>query len=65
MEVVYFEGAIVGLAQRIPCRVSAFRITTGENWTDSEHAIVEDAKTDTLPDCLASAETGESVLPLR
>jgi hypothetical protein len=49
-EVVYFEGAIVGLAQRIPCRVSALRITTEENWTDSEHAIVEDAKTDRLPD---------------
>jgi hypothetical protein len=50
MEVVYFEGAIIGLAQRIPCKVSAFRMTTDENWTDSEHAIVEDANTDVLPD---------------
>jgi hypothetical protein len=50
MEIIYFDGAIVGLAQRIPCRVSAFRMTTHESWTDSEHTIVEDAKTDTLPD---------------
>jgi hypothetical protein len=49
-EIVYFDGAIIGLAQRMPCRVSAFRTTAGENWTDSEHAIVEDSKTDKLPD---------------
>jgi hypothetical protein len=50
MEIIYFDGAIVGLAQRIPCKVSAFRTTENENWTDSDHAIVDDAKTDTLPD---------------
>jgi hypothetical protein len=50
MEIVYFEGAIIGLAQRMPCRVRALRATTDENWTDSGHAIIEDTKTDKLPD---------------
>jgi hypothetical protein len=51
MEVVYFEGVIVGLGQRTPCRVRAVRTVTVEHYsTDSGHAIIEDAKTDELPD---------------
>jgi hypothetical protein len=50
MEIVYFQGTLIGLAKRMPCRVRAFRTTTDENCTDSGHAIVEDTKTDKLPD---------------
>jgi hypothetical protein len=40
----------IGLVQRMPCKASAFRSTAGENWTNSEHAIGEDSKTDKLSD---------------
>jgi hypothetical protein len=50
MEIIYLRGAIVGLAQRMPCRVRAFRTTADANCTDSGHAIIEDTKTDKLPD---------------
>jgi hypothetical protein len=50
MEIIYFDGAIIGLSQRIPCKVSAFRTTEDGNWTDFDHAIIEDVKTEILPD---------------
>jgi hypothetical protein len=49
-EVLYLKGALIGLAQRMPCTVRAFRTTAAENWTDSGHVIIEDAKTDNLLD---------------
>jgi hypothetical protein len=49
MEILYFDAILIGLAQRMPCKVRAVRQTSNDNGTDSGHAIVEDAKTDKLP----------------
>jgi hypothetical protein len=50
MEIIYFDGALIGLAKRMACKVRAVRTTADGNWTDSEHAIIEDTTTDGLPD---------------
>jgi hypothetical protein len=65
MEIVYFEGAIIGLAQRIPCKVRAIRAAADENWTDSDHAIIEDTKTDKLPDGDYDLQIDGRQLPLK
>jgi hypothetical protein len=49
MEILYFDAIIIGLAQRMSCKVRAVRQTSDNNCTDSGHAIIEDAKTDRLP----------------
>jgi hypothetical protein len=49
-EIVYFDEAIIGLAKRMPCKIRAVRTTADGNWTDCEHAIIEDTETDQLPD---------------
>jgi hypothetical protein len=49
MEILYFDAIIVGLAQRMPCKVRAIRLTSDNHYTDSGYTIIEDAKTDKLP----------------
>jgi hypothetical protein len=49
MEIVYFDAIIIGLAQRTPCKVRAIRQTSDNNCTVSGHTIIEDTKTDKLP----------------
>ena len=49
MQILYFDAIIIGLAQRTPCKIRAVRETFDNNCTDSGHAIIEDAKTDKLP----------------
>lgn len=49
MEILYFDAIIIGLAQRMPCKIRAVRQTSDNNCTVSGHAIIEDAKTDRLP----------------
>jgi hypothetical protein len=51
VQVLYFEGIIIGSRQRMSCRVRALRTVTADNaFTDSGHAIIEDAAMGELPD---------------
>jgi hypothetical protein len=59
-EIVYFAGAIIGLAKCIPCGPTP----VDETWVVSDYSITEYIETDKLPDEDYDVQGGRCDLPL-